>query len=71
MKASDYIVNFLVERGVTDVFGVPGGVVLDFLDSLSKRENEIREHFGYHEQASAFAAHGYALASGKLGVAYA
>jgi acetolactate synthase-1/2/3 large subunit len=71
MKVSDYIVDFLIQKGVTDVFGVPGGVVLDFLDSLSKRENEIREHFGYHEQASAFAAHGYAQASGKLGVAYA
>ena len=31
VKGSDYIVSFLIDNGVTDVFGIPGGVVLDFL----------------------------------------
>ena len=34
VKGSDYIVSFLIDNGVTDVFGIPGGVVLDFLRDL-------------------------------------
>jgi acetolactate synthase-1/2/3 large subunit len=71
MKVSDYIVDFLVRKGVTDVFGIPGGVVLDFLDSVGKRNSEIRAVLNYNEQASALAACGYAQVAGKLAVAYA
>jgi acetolactate synthase-1/2/3 large subunit len=71
MKISDYIVGFLIEKGITDVFGIPGGVVLDFLYALEKKKGEISVHLNYHEQSSAFAACGYAQVSGKLGVAYA
>ena len=71
MKVSDYIVDFLVSKGVTDVFGIPGGVVLDFLDSVGKRGKEITARLNYNEQASAFAACGYAQAARKLSVAYA
>jgi acetolactate synthase-1/2/3 large subunit len=70
VKVADYIVQFLVEHGVTDVFGMPGGVVLDLLYSLDARNDLITVHINAHEQASAFAACGYAQASGKLGVAY-
>ena len=31
MTVAEYIVKKLVEYGVTDIFGIPGGVVLDFL----------------------------------------
>lgn len=71
MKVSDYIVDFLIQKGVTDVFGIPGGVVLDFLYALDRRKIEISPHLNYHEQSAAFAACGYAQASGKPGVAYA
>lgn len=71
MKVSDYIVDFLIRKGVRDVFGYPGGMVTHFMDSLKKREPEIRSHVNYHEQGAAFAACGYAQASDKVGVAYA
>jgi len=70
MKVSDYIVDFLIEKGVTDVFGIPGGVVLSFLDSIGKRSTKITARLNYNEQASALAACGYAQVSGKLAVAY-
>jgi acetolactate synthase-1/2/3 large subunit len=70
MKASDYVVDFLIKKGVTDVFGMPGGVVLDFLCAIGRRKEEITAHLNFHEQAAAFAACGYAQVSGKLGVAY-
>lgn len=71
MRASDYLVETLVEYGVTDVFGIPGGVVLDFLYALERRKHEICPHLMCHEQAAGFAALGYAQLSGTLGVAYA
>ena len=41
------------------------------MESFSKYNDQIKAHANYHEQASAFAACGYAQASGKVGVAYA
>lgn len=69
MKVTDYIVSFLVDRGITDIFGYPGGVICHFMDSVTKYP-DIRAHINYHEQAAAFSACGYAQASNKLGVAY-
>jgi acetolactate synthase-1/2/3 large subunit len=71
MKTSDFLVEFLINKGVTDVFGIPGGVILDFLDSINKKGNTINARLNFNEQASSFAANGYAQASGKLAVAYA
>ena len=71
MKASDYIVSFLIEKKVTDVFGYPGGMVTHLMDSFDKYKKQISAHVNYHEQASSFCACGYAQASKKIGVAYA
>lgn len=70
MKVSDYLVNELVRIGVTDVFGIPGGVILEFIYALERQKNRIKAHLNFHEQASAYAACGYAQYSGKLGAAY-
>lgn len=69
MKASDYIVEFLIKNEITDVFGYPGGMVTHLMDSLSKYP--VNSHITYHEQGAAFAACGYAQTTGKVGVAYA
>lgn len=71
MKLSDYIVTFLIEKKITDVFGYPGGMVTHLMDSFDKYKNSISAHVNYHEQGSAFAACGYAQTSNKPGVAYA
>lgn len=69
MKASDYIAQFLSAKGVSDVFGYPGGMAVHFMDSLSKRD-DVHLHTTYHEQGAAFAACGFAQVSGKIGVCY-
>ena len=69
MKASDYIVEYLLRQNITDVFGYPGGMVTHLMDSLSKFP--IKSHVTYHEQGAAFASCGYAQTTGKVGVAYA
>ena len=70
MNVSEYFVDFLIEKGVTDVFGIPGGVILDLIYEFNKR-TEIKAHLSYHEQAAAFEACGYSQCDYKLGGAYA
>lgn len=43
-----------MEQGVTDVFGYPGGMVTHLMESFRKREDYIKAHVNYHEQAAAF-----------------
>ena len=71
MKVSDYIVRYLIDKGVDHVFGYPGGMITHFIDSLNKYKNQIKAHLAYHEQGASFAACGYAQSTGKMGVAYA
>jgi acetolactate synthase-1/2/3 large subunit len=71
MKLSDYIVTFLIEKEITDVFGYPGGMVIHLMDSFDKYKDSISAHVNYHEQGSAFCACGYAQTSNKPGIAYA
>lgn len=71
VKVSEYLVDQLIKYDVTDTFGIPGGVILRFLDAMKTREPIITPHLMYHEQMAGFAACGYAQASGRLGVAYA
>ena len=67
MTCADYLVDFLIKHGVTDVFGFAGGYIVPFMDALYKRP-EINVHVCYNEQGCSFAANGYARTSGKLGV---
>ena len=70
MKVVDYLVESLIELGITDVFGIPGGVVLDFVYALNKRKKDINTHLLHHEQNAGFAALGYAQSTQKVGVAF-
>ena len=67
MKASDYIVSFLEAQGIEYVFGYQGGMITHLVDSLSKSK-KTKFVQCYHEQSAAFAAEGYARATGKFGV---
>lgn len=71
MTGAQYIVDSLIRRGVTDAFGIPGGVILPLLYEMDSQKPLFTPHLSYHEQCAGFAACGYAQASGKIGVAYA
>ena len=68
MKLSDYIAQFLAERGVTHAFGMSGGAAVHMFDSIDRRP-DMDIISMTHEQCAAMAADGYARASGKIGVA--
>jgi len=67
MKVSDYIISFLEDREVKDVFLLAGGGVMHILDSLAQSK-KINKYYNLHEQASGFCADGYSFYTGKTGV---
>lgn len=68
MKASDYIVSFFEQQGIAHIFGYIGGMITHLVDSIDRNSN-VQFIQTYHEQTAAIAAEGYALESGKFGVA--
>ncbi len=65
------VIETLIELGVTDVFGYPGGQVLHIYDELYQNSSRIRHYLAAHEQGAAHAADGYFRATGKVGVVIA
>ncbi|WP_303728079.1 thiamine pyrophosphate-binding protein [Denitrobacterium detoxificans] len=68
MTFAELVALALVQRGVTDIFGIPGAVLLDFLYTAA--EKNVRPRISYNEQSAAFAACGYAQAA-SYGCAFA
>mgnify|MGYP002672912779 CR=1 FL=1 len=64
-RVADIIMDILVEKGITDCFGVVGGGAMH-LDNALALNNKIHKYFNHHEQASAMAAEAYARISGKM-----
>ncbi len=71
LTGSQIVIETLIEQGVTDVFGYPGGAVLGIYDELYKSRRRIRHILSAHEQGAAHAADGFARVSGKVGVVIA
>ncbi len=67
MKLSDYVVQFVADLGIKDLFLVTGGGAMHLNASLGA-EPRIRAICNSHEQASAICAEGYAKATNGLGV---
>src|SRR5713226_6393755 len=66
MSGAKMLLECLVREGVDCIFGYPGGVTLPFYDILY--DHQIRHVLVRHEENAAFAAEGYARATGKVGV---
>lgn len=65
MKVSDYIVDFLRKRGVTDCFMVVGGGAMFLDNSFGHAEGMKCTHF-HHEQGAAIAAESYSRYENKV-----
>ncbi len=70
MRGADIVVRCLEREGVDVVFAYPGGASMEMHQALT-RSKKIRTILPRHEQGGAFAAEGYARATGKAGVAIA
>lgn len=65
VKLSDYVVQFMVDRGIHDIFLASGGGIMHLLDSIGRNPG-MNYYCNYHEQACAVAAEGYARMTGKI-----
>ena len=71
LTGAEIIIQTLIEQGVTDVFGYPGGQVINIYDALYKYRDRINHVLTAHEQGASHAADGYSRATGKVGVCIA
>ncbi|MBR9728183.1 acetolactate synthase 2 catalytic subunit [Shewanella intestini] len=69
IRGADAVIKALAAHGVTTVFGYPGGAIMPIYDALYG--SPVEHLLSRHEQGAAFAAVGYARASGKTGVCFA
>ncbi len=70
MIGSEILVSALEREGVDTIFAYPGGASMEFHQALTRSE-QIRTILPRHEQGGAFAAEGYARATGRAGVCMA
>jgi acetolactate synthase-1/2/3 large subunit len=70
---SDIVLQVLREEGADVMFGIPGGVLLPFFDTLYDAVQDGWMHYFLtrHEQGAAHMADGYARATGKVGLCIA
>lgn len=65
IKLSDYVMQFLADRGIKHVFMLAGGGCMHLVDSLGRQKN-MEYVCCLHEQSAAFATQAYAEYSGDL-----
>src|SRR4249920_1184149 len=65
---SDFILDALLQEGLTHLFLVPGGLIDPFLPALARHPG-LRAIVAAHEGGAAYMADGYARASGRFGAA--
>ncbi len=66
MSGARMLLECLTREGVDAMFGYPGGVTLPLYDAMY--DHPLRHILVRHEQNAAFAAEGYARATGRVGV---
>ena len=65
IRLADYVADFLVQHGVTDVFSVVGGGAMHLNDALGHKKG-LKVTYNHHEQACAMAAEAYARIDNKI-----
>jgi len=66
LSGAKILLNCLAAENVDCIFGYPGGVTLPLYDAIY--DDPVKHVLVRHEQNAAFAAQGYARATGKVGV---
>lgn len=66
MKVSDYVIHFLEERNVKNIFLLSGGGMMHLLDSLAR--STIHPYYNLNEQATSICADAYAQYINDLSV---
>lgn len=65
IRLADYVAEFLISHGVTDVFSVVGGGAMHLNDAFGHNK-KLKVTYNHHEQACAMAAEAYARLDNKI-----
>lgn len=68
MKLSDFVIEFLADKGIKHAFVVTGGASVHLIDSIA-RNSRMEYICPQHEQAGAMMADAYARVTGHVGLA--
>lgn len=71
VTGAEAVILSLLDEGVTDIFGYPGGAIMPVYDALYDYQNQLNHYLVRHEQGATHAAQGYSRVSGKPGVVFA
>ncbi|MGZ3862975.1 MAG: biosynthetic-type acetolactate synthase large subunit [Bacteroidia bacterium] len=71
VTGAEAVVLSLLDEGVKDVFGYPGGAIMPIYDALYDYTSQLNHYLVRHEQGATHAAQGYSRVSGKPGVVFA
>lgn len=71
ITGSEILIKAIIDQGVDQVFGYPGGTIMPVYDCLYDYTDRLRHYLARHEQGAIHAAEGFARASGKTGVVIA
>ncbi len=66
-SGAEILVRFLEEKGVRQLYGIPGAGILPFYDAILD-SHLIRSYNVRHEQTAVFMADGFSRVTGKVGV---
>lgn len=68
MSGADAILQQMLRNRVDTIFGLPGGQLDHFFDSMYRSNGAVRFVGSRHEQGAAYMAFGYARSTGRTGV---
>src|ERR671936_2519984 len=68
LTVAQLLLEYLKLEGATTIFGIPGGAIIYVIDELKKQNTTFDFVVCRQESGAAYMAHGYAWASGGLGV---
>jgi len=68
MSGADAILGSFLRNNVDTIFGLPGGQLDHFFDSMYRSESKVRFVGARHEQGAGYMAFGYARSTGRPGV---
>jgi acetolactate synthase-1/2/3 large subunit len=67
MRVADYIMDYLADRGVSEVFTLPGGGIMHLIDAVAL-SSRLKPVCCQHEQACGIAAEAWSRVTGRVGV---
>jgi len=71
VTGAEALILALLDVGVKDVFGYPGGAIMPIYDALYDYSDKLKHYLVRHEQGAIHAAQGYSRVSDRVGVVFA